>query len=84
MTSGKYVEELAPGDLIDLEGVDFSAANRQIWPFEFARVESVSRDGYLSGGWADFMVTPATSVIYLENGAVPALVPAGEFITFAP
>lgn len=75
----KPVTALIEGDVIDLEGHDAAEANRQIWPFEYARVESVSVAGALSGGWLDgYLASPqgtSMALIYTENGAVPALVP---------
>lgn len=74
------VRDLLPGDMIDLEGVDISPANEQTWLFEFATVESVSTRENPSGGWADGYLASdegaAMAIIYVENGAVPAVVPA--------
>jgi hypothetical protein len=74
----KPVSELTAGDMIDLEGIDREPDNEQIWLDEYAVVESVSTVGNESSGWADLVLVarPESAVIYTENGAVPAVVPA--------
>jgi hypothetical protein len=79
MSARKLVTELTEGDMIDLEDVDESTENQQMWPYELASVESVSYPGHPAGGWLDgYLDNPtfgARAIIYLDNGAVPAIVP---------
>jgi hypothetical protein len=74
------VRTLHPADLVDLEGVDQSAPNWQVWAFEYAEVEAVSTHDAPAGGWCDGLLwTPegepsGVAVIYVENAATPAVV----------